>query len=92
MAIGTLHHSHPDVVRRLRRAQGQLSSVVEMIEKQRSCLVITQQMHAIERALAHAKETLIHDHLDHCLEEAMEAGGSRRKAAMAEFKEITRYL
>jgi DNA-binding FrmR family transcriptional regulator len=92
MSIGTLHHSHPDVVRRLRRTQGQLSSVIEMIEKQRSCLAITQQMHAIERALAHAKETLIRDHLDHCLEEALEAGGSRRKAAMVEFKEITRYL
>ena len=33
-----LHQSHPDVVKRLKRAAGHLQGVVEMIEAGRPCL------------------------------------------------------
>lgn len=50
--------------------EGHLRSVVEMIEGGRSCLDIAQQLHAVEKAIGQAKNTLIQDHLDNCLEEA----------------------
>lgn len=86
------HASHPAIVKRLRRVEGHLRSVVAMIEEQRACLDIAQQLHAIERAVAEAKRSLIRDHLDHCLDHAAEETGAKRRASMDEFKEITKYL
>lgn len=82
-----LHHSHPDIVKRLKRAEGHLRSIVEMIEARRSCVDIAQQLQAVEKAVCQAKKTLIQDHIDHCLDRV---AGSR--AALTEFKEIARYL
>jgi hypothetical protein len=44
-----LHTTHPEIVNRLKRAQGHLRSIVEMIENGRACLDIAQQLHAVER-------------------------------------------
>ena len=87
-----LHQSHPDIVKRLRRADGHLRNVIEMIEERRPCLDIAQQLHAVEKALAAAKKTLIHDHLDHCLEKAVGPASREARAPIDEFKEITKYL
>jgi DNA-binding FrmR family transcriptional regulator len=59
---------HPEIVKRLRRAEGHLRSVIAMIEAERPCLAIAQQMHAVEKAIGQAKKVLIEDHLDHCLD------------------------
>ncbi|MFK7966422.1 MAG: metal-sensing transcriptional repressor [Burkholderiaceae bacterium] len=80
------HASHPKAVARLKRANGHLRSVIEMIESGQPCLDIAQQLHAVEKAIVNAKRVLIHDHIDHCLE-------SEGKAPeLAEFREIARYL
>lgn len=86
------HSSHPDIVKRLKRVEGHLRSTIAMIEAGRPCVDLAQQLHAIENAVAKAKSTLIHDHIDHCLGEA--AGGDTRSArsAIAEFKSLTKYL
>jgi len=86
------HETHPDIVKRLKRADGHLRSVVEMIEGGRSCLDIAQQLHAVEKAISEAKKTLIRDHLDHCLEETVGPLPRAERRSIDEFKEITRYL
>ena len=86
------HQSHPDVLKRLNRASGHLKSVIEMIEAQRPCLDIAQQLHAVERALTQAKQTLIRDHIDNCLEQAARGPSRNAQSALDEFKEITKYL
>ena len=80
------HASHPKVVARLKRANGHLRSVIDMIESGQSCLDIAQQLHAVEQAVVNAKRVLIHDHIDHCLESDGPASD------MAEFRKIARYL
>ena len=92
MANETLHETHPAIVKRLRRAEGHLRSIVEMIESGRSCLDIAQQLHAVEKAIANAKRTLIHDHIDHCLEAAAGPMTGAQRTQFGEFKEITKYL
>ena len=87
-----LHKSHPDIIKRLRRANGHLLKVIGMIEEGRSCLDLAQQLHAVESAIHEAKKTLIHDHLDHCLETAMGPASKEARAPIEEFKSITRYL
>ncbi|MCW3478899.1 metal-sensing transcriptional repressor [Neisseriaceae bacterium JH1-16] len=88
----SLHTSHPDIVKRLKRAEGHLKSIVTMLEGGRACLEIAQQLQAVEKAIASAKKILVHDHIDHCLEHAVKDGEGRADDAIREFKEITKYL
>ncbi len=92
MAAQHLHETHPEIVKRLRRAEGHLKSVIEMIEADRPCLDLAQQLHAVEKAIGQAKRTLIQDHLDHCLEETVGALGRDQRRSIDDFKEITKYL
>jgi DNA-binding FrmR family transcriptional regulator len=87
-----LHETHPEIVKRLKRAEGHLRGIIEMIETGRPCLDIAQQMQAVEKAIAQAKKTLIQDHLDHCLEGAIGALPREQRRSIDEFKEITKYL
>jgi DNA-binding FrmR family transcriptional regulator len=84
------HATHPDIAKRLKRANGHLASVIAMIEGNRPCTDIAQQLHAVEKAVLQAKRTLIQDHIDHCLDKA--AAGTGDVSAMADFKAITKYL
>ena len=86
------HASHGDIVKRLRRADGHLRSVIEMIEQGRACLDIAQQLLAVEKAIVQAKKTLIHDHIDHCLVDIAEPLGKDDRARIDEFKLIAKYL
>lgn len=86
------HQTHSAIVKRLKRAQGHLKSVISMIEDERECLDVAQQLYAIEKAVCQAKRTLIQDHIDHCLEEAVHVPGKKKADPLQEFKEITKYL
>lgn len=88
----TPHYSHPMIVKRLKRAQGHIKGIIEMIEADRPCLDIVQQLQAVEKAVQQAKKTLIHDHLDHCLDGAVGALDGRQRQAIDEFRDITKYL
>ena len=86
------HQSHPEIIKRLRRAEGHLRGVVAMIEEGRPCLELAQQLHAVESAVREAKKALIHDHLDQCLEQALGPATRDARAPVDAFKAITRYL
>jgi DNA-binding FrmR family transcriptional regulator len=86
------HETHPAIVKRLKRAEGHLRSIVKMIEAGRPCLDLAQQLHAVEKAIGQAKKTLIQDHLDNCLEDAVGALPREQRRPIDEFKEITKYL
>lgn len=87
-----LHESHPAIVKRLKRADGHLRSIIEMIETGRPCVDIAQQLHAVEKAVSQAKKTLIQDHLDHCLEDVVGPLPRDQRRTIDEFKAITKYL
>lgn len=86
----TTHATHPAIVKRLKRANGHLASVIKMIEDEQPCADIAQQLHAVEKAVQQAKRTLIQDHIDHCLDDALV--GTGQSHVTAEFKAITKYL
>ena len=92
MASADLHQSHPEILKRLKRAEGHLRSISEMIERGRSCLDIAPQLHAVEKAICQAKRTLIQDHIDNCLEAAAGPLPREQRQSIAEFREITKYL
>jgi DNA-binding FrmR family transcriptional regulator len=86
------HASHPEVVKRLKRAAGHLNSIIAMLEDERECLEVAQQLLAVEKAIVNAKKTLVHEHIDHCLEHAVKKGARNASDTVREFKEITKYL
>jgi len=88
----TIHHHHEAIAKRLKRAEGHLRSVVQMIESGRECVDIAQQLSAVEKAITQAKKTLIQDHLDHCLEDVVGSLSRKERKSIDEFKTITKYL
>lgn len=87
-----VHESHPEIVKRLKRAEGHIRRVIMMFDEGRSCLDLAQQLHAVEKAIVEAKRQLIHDHVDHCLDVAANGKGKQTREVVAEFKAISRYL
>ncbi|MER9221512.1 metal-sensing transcriptional repressor [Mesorhizobium sp. M0644] len=87
-----VHETHPDIIKRLKRADGHLRGVIEMIETGRRCIDIAQQLHAVEKAICQAKKTLIQDHLNHCLEDVVGPLPREQRRSIDEFKDITKYL
>lgn len=61
------HALHPDIVKRLKRAEGHLRHVITMIEEGKGCLDTSRQLLAVERSIVAAKRAMIHAHMDHCL-------------------------
>jgi DNA-binding FrmR family transcriptional regulator len=85
-------HKFPEIGTRLKRAQGHLVAVIEMLEAGRPCLDLAQQLHAVEKAIGNAKKELIKDHINHCMEETSEAMPKELRALIKEFQGITKYL
>lgn len=56
-----------DVVKRLRRAQGQIGGVIQMIENGRDCADVVTQLAAAARALDRAGFKIISSGLEQCL-------------------------
>lgn len=52
------HHTYPDIIKRLKRANGHLNKVISMIEKEVQCLDVAQQLHAVSQAIHKAKEII----------------------------------
>ena len=80
-----LHATHPELIKRLKRADGHLHHVIGMLESGRPCTELATQLQAVERALTAAKRTLIHDHIDHCL-------GAGDKDDIAELRALAKLL
>ncbi|MHB1102834.1 MAG: metal-sensing transcriptional repressor [Devosia sp.] len=85
------HASHPDIIKRLKRAHGHLGAVITMMEEDRPCVDLAQQLFAVESAITNAKRELIQDHIEHCLSGDMSAGHDA-KTTLGEFKILAKYL
>ena len=72
------------LLNRLSRVEGQVRGVSKMIEDGRYCIDVLTQIRAIRAALARVESTMLQDHLNHCIENAIvsgDAGEQRKKAA-----------
>jgi uncharacterized protein len=85
-------HTFPEISARLKRAEGHLAAVIEMLEARRPCLELAQQLHAVEKAIGNAKKELIKDHINHCMEETSAALPREFKELIKEFQGFTKYL
>lgn len=76
-----------DVVVRLRRAQGQLGGVMQMIEDERDCADVVTQLAAASRALDRAGFRLIAAGLQQCIAEE-NAGSAEARVDRAQLERL----
>jgi len=72
------------VQKRLRRIEGQIRGLQRMVEGDRYCINIIEQISAATRALQSVALELLDDHLAHCVADAVQAGGAEATAKLTE--------
>ena len=87
-----MSHHYPAIIKRLKRADGHLRMIIEMVEKGRPSLQIAQQLQAVEGAIENAKKALIHDHISECIERPLKATGPAARTPLKELRLIAKYL
>lgn len=86
------HAANPAIIARLRRAQGHLGAIIAMVESGRGCLEISQQLNAVEKAVANAKSGMIQHYIEHCLEDQLGAPSAGSREWLGELKQLAKYL
>ena len=86
------HSTHPDIVKRLKRANGHLNSIITMIEEGRPCVEVAQQMQAVYSAIGNAKQVFVQDHIQGCIEHDGKQTPKQMREQIEELKTITKYL
>jgi DNA-binding FrmR family transcriptional regulator len=72
------------VQKRLRRIEGQVRGVQRMVEEDKYCTEVLDQIAAVTRALQAVAIELLGDHLSHCVADALSAGGKDADDKVAE--------
>ena len=73
--IGYIDHKD-DILKRLRRAEGQVRGIQRMVEEDTYCIDVLTQVSAVTKALETVALSLLEDHLSHCVAEAAAEGGT----------------
>ncbi len=82
---GYLSSNHKaDLLRRLRRIEGQARGLQRMIEEEQYCIDILTQVSAMTSALESVALGLLDDHLHHCVAEAVRSGGDEADEKLQE--------
>src|SRR5438874_492389 len=72
------------VQKRLRRVEGQIRGLQRMVEEDKYCIDILDQVAAATKALQAVAIELLDDHLTHCVTDAVAAGGRAADEKVAE--------
>lgn len=67
------------VIRLLKTARGQLDGIVKMVEEDRYCMDISNQILATRALLHTANREIIRAHLEHCVKQAFQEGQEEEK-------------
>ena len=76
-----------DVLRRLRRVEGQVRGLQRMVEGDTYCIDVLTQVSAATKALQSVALLLMQDHLGHCVADAIAEGGDAATEKIAEASE-----
>ena len=86
-------HRKDDVVKRLRRIEGQTRGLQRMVEEDTYCIDVLTQVAAVTKALQAVSLTLLEDHMNHCVVDAARSGDEEGREKITEAVEaITRLV
>jgi DNA-binding FrmR family transcriptional regulator len=75
------------VLARLKKVEGQIRGIHKMVEDDRYCIDVLQQISAATRALQGVALHLLDEHLNHCVVNAVKAGGEEKEIKLREASE-----
>jgi DNA-binding FrmR family transcriptional regulator len=81
-----------DLLKRLRRVEGQVRGLQRMVEEDTYCIDVLTQISAATKALEAVALGLLEDHLHHCVAEAVAAGGPEGDEKITEAAAAVRRL
>ena len=64
------------ILDRLSRIEGQVRGVAGMVEKQRPCMEVLQQLASVQAALRGVTKTVLRNYLERCATDAIRSGDS----------------
>lgn len=67
------------VLRLLKTARGQLDGIINMVEEDRYCVDISNQIMATQSILTKTNATILKAHMDCCVRSAIESGDGEEK-------------
>ncbi|NLY11793.1 MAG: metal-sensing transcriptional repressor [Firmicutes bacterium] len=67
------------ITRLLKTARGQLDGLIKMVEQDRYCIDISNQLLATQAILRSINKQVLQDHLETCVKEAFETGEGKLK-------------
>lgn len=73
---------------RLKRIEGQVRGIAQMVEQDRYCVDVMTQIAAVQQALRGVGRELLRHHLKHCVSDAAKQGGKALDAASDELIEL----
>lgn len=74
-----MHADKKTTTRLLKTARGQLDGILKMIEEDRYCIDISNQLLATQSILKKVNQELIREHMNHCVKEAILEGNDEEK-------------
>ena len=72
------------VLARLKKIEGQVRGIARMVDDDTYCIDVLTQVSAATRALENVALLLLDDHLDHCVRDAAQRGGTEADEKLAE--------
>jgi DNA-binding FrmR family transcriptional regulator len=72
------------IQKRLRRVEGQVRGLQRMVDEDKYCIDILDQVAAATKALQAVAIQLLDEHLSHCVTDAVAAGGRSAEEKVAE--------
>jgi CsoR family transcriptional regulator, copper-sensing transcriptional repressor len=72
------------VLSRLRRVEGQVRGLQRMVDEDQYCIDVLTQISAATKALQAVAVELLEDHLQHCVSDALAAGGAEAEIKVKE--------
>ncbi len=68
-----------NLLTRISRVEGQVRGIARMVEEDRYCIDILNQMQAIKAALKKVEEEILKSHAAHCVANAIKSGNAREQ-------------
>lgn len=84
---------HAEVMRYLRTARGQIDGIMKMVDEDRYCIDVSNQLMATEKLISKINGIVLNAHIEHCVRAAAESGSeSERDEKLAEIKAVVEKL
>ena len=81
-----------DLRRRLRRVEGQVRGLQRMVGEDAYCIDVLTQVSAATKALQSVALQLLGEHLSHCVQDALQAGGAEADSKVREARDAIERL